>query len=409
MERWNKNALIANNIITSSGKKYLTEDDIQQFIQTSQKLTDGRNCYTGNTSINEVHNDLFVFSTKPEEIDLSSLSISGDSSSNGMFANSSIKSFVCDLPNLLRGDYMFYNSDLENFTSYTQNLVEANSMFEGCDKLTEVIADFSMVQDAKNMFYNCSSLNFGKLDLSSVGNAEGMFYGCKLDGKNVEDILYTIQENEETPRIDIGVTIDGLRAVHENTGAISFSDFNVEHNGREYYVQINEEINDPEDLGYEYILCDETNCTFLEYSPNIYDVTEHTDGFFVENPTITSFGENINKVKTARGMFYNLPQFTTFTSSVPNLEDATHMFDLSGLIAFEKALPKCKYLDFAFRKTPITTFTSDLSNVESAEGAFASCSSLKNAQTYGSFNKLINGNSMFLGCSLITSFDFDLP
>lgn len=43
MERWNKNALIANNIITSSGKKYLTEDDIKQLIQTPKKITDGRN------------------------------------------------------------------------------------------------------------------------------------------------------------------------------------------------------------------------------------------------------------------------------------------------------------------------------------------------------------------------------
>lgn len=412
MEKWNKNALIANNIITSSGKKYLTEDDIQQFTQTSKKITDGRNCYTGNTSINEVHNDLFVFSAKPEEIDLYSLSISGDSSSDGMFANSSIKSFVCDLPKLHRGYYMFYNSDLEKFASYTQNLVEANSMFEGCDKLTEVIADFSMVQDAKNMFYNCSSLKFGKLDLSSVGDAEGMFYGCKLDGKNIEDILDTIQENQETPRIDIGVTIDGLKAVHENTGAISFSDFNFEHNGREYYVQINEEINDPEDLGYEYILYDDTieSKPFLEYSPNVFDVIEHADGFFINNSTITSFGGNMHNIKTARGMFVRLTQFTSFTSRVPNLEDATSMFQGTGITSFSISLPKCKYLDYAFDRTPIASFVSDLSNVESANYAFNDCEKLSSASaSFGSFDKLKYANHMFWACPLITSFAYELP
>jgi hypothetical protein len=118
----------------------------------------------------------------------------------------------------------------------------------------------------------------------------------------------------------------------------------------------------------------------------------------------------MHNIKTARGMFVRLTQFTSFTSRVPNLEDATSMFQGTGITSFSISLPKCKYLDYAFDRTPIASFVSDLSNVESANYAFNDCEKLPTASaSFGSFDKLKYANHMFWACPLITSFAYELP
>ena len=402
----NKEGIISDKITTLAGEKYLTASDIGN-IQGVSDMVDGRNTYTGNTDIIEVVNDLFIFTDNTDDVSLSSLNIAGDSQENGMFANSSITSFTCDLPKLITGDYMFYNTSIESYVSYAQNLKDATSMFEGCSNLTEVVTDLSTIKNGNSMFYNCSSLKLGKVDLSSVEDAVGMFYGCNLDGVTVTSILETIKPNEQKPRIDIGVTIDGLKAFYDKTFCISFNDFNYDYEGREYFIDVNENITSVEDLGYDYIEYDESGY-MIQYPTNIWNDIEDTSGFFINNNTITKFSNDLPKVKKSCGMFNNVKTLLSFNSSVPVLEDASCMFQNSGLTSFNKALPKCSILNHAFTNTAVTSVTTDLSNVTEAQYAFSNCSQLSQIDLT-SLNNLINGKGMFSYSPLITQFNYDLP
>ena len=249
-------------------------------------------------------------------------------------------------------------------------------MFEECDNLSEVITDLSSIKNGKNMFRNCSSLKLGKIDLSSLEDAEGMFYGCKLDGETVASIIDTINANEQTPRIDIGVTIDGLKSFYDNACYISFDDFVHEYEGREYHVYINEPIEKVEDLGYNYIQYDDDGAMIDSIPEDVWSSIEDTSGFFINNMTITTFDHNLPKVKRACGMFNNVRTLTSFNGDVQNLENAAGMFQYSGLLKFNKPLRNCLVLDYTFSNTPITSFTSDCGKLTSAYCAFVHCASL---------------------------------
>lgn len=115
---------------------------------------------------------------------------------NNAFAESSLTTWIDDIPNLEKGYRMFYNSL----------------------SLSTYCGDLSSLTNGQEMFSSCTNLESFCGDLSSLTNGTSMFMSCKLDMESIEFIAETINDTPNTDsEIYIGYSVlssevDALKA-----------------------------------------------------------------------------------------------------------------------------------------------------------------------------------------------------
>lgn len=164
---------------TTDGSPYCLESMIKEVISSiPTSIEDGRGMFTNDRNVISFENGVLEKNDGKELINLDNLVNAGDGLSNGMFAGSSIISFVGDLTSLETAHSMFYSSDIQSFVSYAPKLTNGSLMFYGCSNLTEFCGDLSTIKNGQSMFYGCYSLHTFKSDLSQLENGTEMFLDC---------------------------------------------------------------------------------------------------------------------------------------------------------------------------------------------------------------------------------------
>lgn len=130
---------------------------------------------------------------------------------------------------------------------------------------------------------------------------------------------------------------------------------------------------------------------------------------------LTSFDGNLDNLTEAWNMFRNCKDLTSFNVKLPNLTNGWAMFcdsavaeSFPGSGIFSLEMPSLKWgLSMFFGCTGITTFTSDLSNLISAQRMFQGCTNLAKVDT--NLDSLLFSYYAFANCEALTSFDIPLP
>lgn len=420
-QKWDNKGIVArkiicNSIIKDENDRYLTEKEVKSLLQqgdAGSQISDGRGTYTNNSSISKVANSSFMFSDKEEEsISLNSMTISGDSLENGMFANSSIVSFVCDTPSLETANHMFEGSDITSCTLYSDKLINAEAMFKNCNKLEEAKMDFSTIQDGDSMFESCTLLNLGYFKLDALKSGVDMFKGTNLK-KNQYEIVLNSLSNNNSLETSLDLTIDSseIKNFFDEKGVLPLSSTEYTDyykDGKHFRVNTNEDFSSFEEVypDCDYIEYDDETNQITYYPTTIFENIEDASGLFsglTLSTPITSFTIPMPRVKKTNGMFYSNKAITTFNSDLRNVIEAEWMFyNASALTSFTSTLYSLKNASYMFRGTKITTFNSSLLSLENGMSMFEKCS--KMTSFTGNLSKLIDGENMFNSCSLMDTF-----
>jgi hypothetical protein len=429
MNKWNKIALKASDatveeMTTADGIHYYSQSMLDENLASlSANIRDGRSLYSNNKDINTFENGTLHLNDATKKINLDSLIITGDKDSdNGMFAHSSITSFVGDLPKLSNGTSMFNGSDIESFISYTPKLKDGTSMFKDCTNFTEFLGNLSSVTVGDYMFENCPNIKFNDIDLSSLENGENMFYGCNIGGNDITSIIKTFGDSDthlnvnHTPRIDITVTPEGLKAFYNETGFLSFESFAHEYNGKIFYIHFPENTMNWGSLDFKgniYYSDVDGNITSMNWDNDFFETVEDISGLEVgstgEFSVFSDYSGDLESVKYARGTFYKNTELTSFKPQLPNVKDIDYIFyGCTNLTEYNGNLSKCEsMLDAFYGCSKLTSFSANLSNLKNGYYAFYNCNNLANINIQ-SLDNLEIGSRMFYYTKL-PSWKYDMP
>jgi hypothetical protein len=448
-QSWNKDGIVASkvicdNIIRAEGGKYLTEKDIKDILQSGgDKITDGTNLYADNYDVVGFINGEVEFEDgSSESCDLSELQTScSDPQQEGMFVLSSIRTFTCDTPKLESGFCMFQRTPLESCTLYADNLTDARKMFKTCNDLSEVIMDFSTIENGDEMFANDTSLKLNNVKFDNLKSGVDMFKNADLNEHNIDIVLNSMKNNNSLETtLDMTIDKSAVRYFFDKTGYLptdskNYTDCYIDD--IHFRVSPNENIEPTEEFynGYDYIEYDDTTNEITYYPTEIFNTLEdasglfsratlttpitsfsismpnvkNTNGMFYANTAITSFTSDLSNVKSAEWMFYGCTALTTFTSTLYSLENGSCMFRETPITTFTAPLRKLVDGTSMFYKcNKMTTFNSDLSTLKVGDSMFSSCSVLATFNPVA-LTSLESAKSMFYNDSKITSFTYDMP
>lgn len=215
-----KKQLIASTIVNEQGKRYVTEDQLENLVIEGNvgvsKITGYNNgvetsSVTGSTIAITDHRGANALVQ-----DFCKDKVNFDGSTVQIFANAtnganlyedyditkvykgkgfrrSGGSFILDTKELVNGANMFTNNQyLELFEAPLQNLEDGTEMFKDDTALESFVVDMPNLLIGDRMFEGCSSLKQFASYLGSITSAIDMFKGCKLTPESLLILLDTI-------------------------------------------------------------------------------------------------------------------------------------------------------------------------------------------------------------------------
>ena len=224
---------------------------------------------------------------------------------NRMFSGcSNLVTFKSGLKSLIVGSGMFENcSNLTSFNVNLSSLTTADSMFCNCKNLKSFNSDLSSITNGNSLFQDCSNLTSFNSNLSSLETAQYIFSTCKLDAPSIKNVIDTINKNDSSKLLSIGMGCDNNQTDKDLFAQeVGYTDMTsllqvlqdkgwgvkAQYNGRPnstfslrkpdslpVYAKLVEVIPTDENSFHEYTSADETKFYILDW---FHETTGSTDG-----------------------------------------------------------------------------------------------------------------------------------
>jgi hypothetical protein len=81
-------------------------------------------------------------------------------------------------------------------------------MFHNCKNLKSFNSNLKSLTNGNSLFQNCSNLTSFNSNLSSLETAQYIFHGCKLDAPSIKNVIDTINKNDSSKLLSIGMGCD---------------------------------------------------------------------------------------------------------------------------------------------------------------------------------------------------------